>query len=81
MIFSYFEKIEKSIKTDLFTLTINKNSDTLFKNYNINFDKLSKRTDKLLVDEIAYLQQQLDKTENNRNHFIDTIKIEVVILS
>ncbi len=80
LIFSYFEKIEKSIKTDLFTLTINKNSDTLFKNYNINFDKLSKRTDKLLVDEIAYLQQQLDKTENNRNHFIDTIKIEVVIL-
>ncbi len=80
LIFSYLEKIEKSIKTDLFALTIKKNSDRLFKNYNINFDKLSRQTDKLLVEEIKYLQQQLDKTENNRNHFIDTIKIEVVIL-
>ncbi len=80
LIFSYFEQIEKSIKVELFALTIKKYSDVAFRTYNINFDKLSKQTDKLLVDEIGYLQQQLDKTEKSRNHFIDTIKIEVVIL-
>jgi len=80
LIFSYFEKIEKSIKTELFSLTLKKYDNSSFADFNIRFDKLSKETNSLLVDEIEYLQQQLDKTEKSRNQFIDTIKIEVVIL-
>ena len=79
MIFLYFENIEKLIKDDLYNIVI-KNQENSFEKFNKDFEKLSSETLKLLLQEIEYLQNMLDETENNRNLFIDTIKIELVIL-
>lgn len=80
LIFSYFEKMEKAIKTDLFAQVLVKKDAPSFSFFNQTFDGLSQQTNALLIQEIEYLQKQLNKTENIRNQFIDTIKIEVVIL-
>lgn len=80
LIFSYFKKMEKAIKLELFAHVLVKKDSTIFSSFHQAFDALNQQTNLLLIQEIEYLQQQLNKTEQSRNQFIDTIKIEVVIL-
>ncbi|RXJ90853.1 hypothetical protein CRV01_06820 [Arcobacter sp. CECT 8983] len=80
-IFKYFEEIENLIKYQLYKLIlVSKNEKIAFDNFNKKFENISLKIDKLLKEEIDYLQTKLDKTEKKRNQFIDTIKVEVVIL-
>uniref|UniRef100_UPI00404876AA ATP-binding protein n=2 Tax=Aliarcobacter sp. TaxID=2321116 RepID=UPI00404876AA len=79
LVFSYFETMEKLIKKELHNIAIEK-KEALFEDFNTNFGKITNQTDKLLIEEINYLQDRLNETENNRNKFIDTTKIELVIL-
>lgn len=79
-IFQYFEEIEKLIKYELYELVLISKDEKNFTSFNKNFEKLSFKIDKLLKEEIEYLQTRLDKTEKDRNQFIDTIKVELVFL-
>ncbi len=79
-IFQYFEEIEKLIKYELYELVLISKNEKNFTPFNKNFEKLSFKIDKLLKEEIEYLQTRLDKTEKDRNQFIDTIKVELVFL-
>ncbi|WP_417327264.1 ATP-binding protein [Halarcobacter sp.] len=79
-IFQYFEEIEKLIKYKLYELVLISKEEKNFTPFNKNFEKLSFKIDKLLKEEIEYLQTRLDKTEKDRNQFIDTIKVELVFL-
>lgn len=80
LIFEYFENIEKLIKYELYELVLVSKNIKSFEVFNKSFEKTSLNIDKLLDEEIDYLQTRLDKTEQNRNQFIDTIKVELVIL-
>lgn len=79
-IFQYFEEIEKLIKYELYELVLISKDEENFASFNKNFENLSFKIDKLLKEEIEYLQTRLDKTEKDRNQFIDTIKVELVFL-
>lgn len=79
-IFQYFEEIEKLIKYKLYELVLISKDEKNFTPFNKNFENLSFKIDKLLKEEIEYLQTRLDKTEKDRNQFIDTIKVELVFL-
>lgn len=79
LVFSYFETMEKLIKKELYNIAREK-KEALFEDFNTNFGKITNQTDKLLIEEINYLQDRLNQTEINRNKFIDTTKIELVIL-
>ena len=79
-IFQYFEEIEKLIKYKLYELVLISKDEKNFDSFNKNFENLSFKIDKLLKEEIEYLQTRLDKTEKDRNQFIDTIKVELVFL-
>ncbi|WP_417325082.1 ATP-binding protein [Halarcobacter sp.] len=79
-IFQYFEEIEKLIKYELYELVLISKDEKNFDSFNKNFENLSFKIDKLLKEEIEYLQTRLDKTEKDRNQFIDTIKVELVFL-
>ncbi|WP_417332462.1 ATP-binding protein [Halarcobacter sp.] len=79
-IFQYFEEIEKLIKYKLYELVLISKDEENFDSFNKNFENLSFKIDKLLKEEIEYLQTRLDKTEKDRNQFIDTIKVELVFL-
>lgn len=80
LIFEYFENIEKLIKYELYELVLVSKNIKSFEVFNKSFEKISFNIDKLLDEEIDYLQRRLDQTEQNRNQFIDTIKVELVIL-
>ena len=80
LIFNYFEDIEKLIKYQLYELVLTSNNENDFYLFNKKFEKTSSKIDTLINEEINYLQTRLDKTENNRNQFIETIKVELVIL-
>lgn len=79
IIFLNLENIQKLIKNDLYTMVL-KNQQSRFEEFNKEFDKYSSKTLKLILLEIEYLQDMLDVTQEDRNHFIDTIKIELVLL-
>lgn len=77
-IFSHFENIEKLIKYELYELVVKKEKN--FDSFNKNFEKTTKQIQKLLIEEIDYLEGELKKEEKNTEQFIDTIKLELVIL-
>lgn len=78
LIFSYFDIMEKLIKEELYSLVINKNID--FKDFDKKFGQINIDTQKLLTQEIKYLQDRLNETQKERDEFLDTIKLELVIL-
>tara|TARA_R110002033_G_scaffold414_2_gene4099 strand:+ start:46664 stop:48046 length:1383 start_codon:yes stop_codon:yes gene_type:complete len=78
LIFSYFETMQKSISEELYTLVLNKNTD--FIAFNKKFEQVNIHSQKLLEEEIKYLQEKLTQTQNKRDDFLDTIKLELVIL-
>lgn len=79
LLFTYFEKIEKQIKYNLIQI-IQEKEEKNFINFNKKFEKISYKTSLILNEEINYLQNRLEESEKNRYDFIDTIKIELVIL-
>ncbi len=80
LIFIHFEQIHKLIRNELYRIILVDNSIENFDKFNNIFDIQSTKTNKLIIDEIKYLETELYKTEQNRNQFIETIKIEVVFL-
>lgn len=80
LIFLQFEKIHKLIRNELYGIVLTNEENRTFNDFNTSFESLSKQVDELLDYEIDYLQNELNKTEIDKNNFIDTIKIEVVIL-
>jgi two-component system OmpR family sensor kinase len=70
----------KLIRNELYGIVLTNEENRTFNDFNTSFDSLSKQVDELLDYEIDYLQNELNKTEIDKNNFIDTIKIEVVIL-
>ncbi len=80
LIFSYFEKIEKTIKYDLYKLVLISKTEKSFEKFNKQFEETSTQIQKLLIEEIAYLEHRLGMSEDSRDNFIETIKLELVIL-
>ncbi len=80
LLFLHFENLYKSIRDELHAIVLTTKDKEDLKNFSDKFDVLSTKAEKLLIDEISYLQNELDKTEIQRNEFINTIKIEVVAL-
>jgi len=78
LIFEHFDIMQKLIKKELYSLVVNKNSD--FKTFNKNFEKINIDTEKLLIFETKYLQDKLTQTQDRRNEFLSTIKLELLIL-
>ena len=79
LIFSEFENIEKLIKQELFELVLKK-EEKIFDSFNKKYDQTTTLIQKLLIEEINYLENELLKTEKNTEDFIETIKLELVIL-
>ncbi|MDZ7819655.1 MAG: ATP-binding protein [Aliarcobacter sp.] len=79
LIFLEFENTEKLIKQELYDLILKKEEKN-FNIFNKKYDQTSTLIQKLLIEEIDYLQDELNKTERNTEDFIETIKLELVIL-
>ena len=79
LIFLEFENIEKLIKQELYELVLKKEEKN-FNLFNKKYEQISTLIQKLLIEEIDYLQDELNKTEKNTEDFIETIKLELVIL-
>jgi two-component system, OmpR family, sensor kinase len=79
LIFLEFENIEKLINQELFELVLKKEEKN-FDLFNKKYEQTSTLIQKLLIEEIDYLQNELNKTEKNTEDFIETIKLELVIL-
>ena len=79
LIFLEFENVEKLIKQELYELILKKEEKN-FNIFNKKYDQTSTLVQKLLIEEINYLQDELNKTEKNTEDFIETIKLELVIL-
>ena len=75
LIFKDFEIIEKLIKYELYEIVLKTKIDKDFKNFNENFGEISAQVQKLLEDEIAYLENRLEETEISREEFIDRIDL------
>ena len=79
LIFLEFENIKKLIKEELYELVLKKEEKN-FELFNKKYDQTNTLIQKLLIEEIDYLQDELNKTEKNTEDFIETIKLELVIL-
>lgn len=79
LIFSYFKNLENLITNELFILALNKKEKSSFESFDKKYEKVSFDTEKLLNEELTYLQERLEETETSRYDFIDTIKIELMI--
>jgi len=78
LIFTYFESMQKQIKLDLYNLVGSQNSD--FNAFNKKFEQINIDTQKLLEQEVKYLQDKLNQTQKIREKFLGTIQLELVIL-
>lgn len=78
LIFTYFEEMQIMIKEDLYTLVLKKNSN--FNKFNKNFEHVHINTQKVLALEINYLKNKLKQTQDLRNSFLDTIKLELLVV-
>lgn len=79
LIFSNFVKMKHLIEKELYSLVLSKNENKNFEAFNQKFDSISTITENLLSQETIYLQKKLQETEKTKNHFIETIKIELVL--
>lgn len=80
LIFKDFDNIERLIKYELYEIVLKTSTEKDFEKFNKKFELISFQTQKLLEEEIKYLENQLKKTENIREDFIGTIKLELMIL-
>ena len=79
LIFLEFENIKRLIKEELYELVLKKEEKN-FNLFNKKYDQTNTLIQKLLIEEIDYLQDELNKTEKHTKDFIETIKLELVIL-
>lgn len=79
LILSHFKTIESLIKDELFTLVFTQNDKKYFATFHNNYGVMSNKTENLLIEELSYLNKRLQETESNRDQFIETIKIELVL--
>lgn len=78
LIFTHFQKVEKFIITDLANyISQNKND---FSNFNKIFEQSNLNLNLLLTQELNFLQNKLEETEQNKEKFIDKIKLELIVL-
>jgi len=78
LIFTDFEIMRKLIKKELYDLVLNQNTD--FRVFNNKFEQININTQKILEIEVKYLHDKLSQTQNIRDEFLDTIKLELVLL-
>jgi len=78
LIFLSFEKTKVLIQEELNDLIVQQNHN--FKDFNKHFNKLNQYIDTLLVEEINFLQNKLEETEKEKDQFIDSIQLELIIL-
>ena len=78
LIFTHYEIMQKFIKEELYSLVVNQNSD--FVAFNKKFDETNANALKLLEKERKYLKDKLTQTQDKRDDFLNTIKLELVIL-
>ena len=78
LILKHFEIMQKLIKEELYSLVKEKSID--FTVFNTKFDQINIYTKNLLDIETKYLQDKLSQTQNKRDDFLGTIKLELVIL-
>ena len=78
LIFTHYEIMQKLIKEELYSLVVNQNSD--FVAFNKKFDETNANALKLLEKERKYLKDKLTQTQDKRDDFLNTIKLELVIL-
>lgn len=79
-IFKNFEKIEKLIKEDLEKLLLSNASRQELYKFHDSYEILSRLNEKEIEKEIEFLQNRLNKTEFERESFIETISLELIIL-
>ena len=56
LIFSYFDNIKSLISYELYALILTETKEKNFDNFNQTFGKISYETQKLIIEEIEYLQ-------------------------
>jgi hypothetical protein len=78
LIFTNFDFMHKLIKEELYNLALHRNGD--FSDFSKKFEAININTRRLLEQEIKSLQDRLNQIQNIRNTFLDTIKLELVIL-
>lgn len=79
LIFTNFKQIEKLLTHELSQLIQRKTNNKDFTIFNDIFAKINKKTEKLILKELVYLKTKLQQTENSRDSFIETIKIELML--
>lgn len=79
-IYINFTKLQTLIENELYDLVEAKKDGLAFKKFNDKFNITYQIIDKLLIEEIAFLQDRLDKTEQSKDKFVDKIKIEMIVL-
>lgn len=80
LIFLELKKMEPLIKNDLLKMINEHKSQKEFREFNNIFDKSSSFVLKNLENEIEFLQERLNKTENEKDEFINKIKVELLVL-
>lgn len=78
LIFTNFAFMQKLIKEELYNLALHRNGD--FSAFNKKFEAININTRRLLEQEIKYLQDRLSQIQSTRDKFLNTIKLELVIL-
>jgi len=78
LIFTYFEAMQTMIKEDLYALVLKKNSN--LKVFNKKFESIHIDTQQALKQEINYLKNKLKRTQDLRTTFLDTIKLELLVV-
>jgi two-component system OmpR family sensor kinase len=76
VIFAHFDKIDNLIHNKILA-TQDKERLILLSG---KFEKIRYNLERLLIEETAYLQQNLNSTEKSKDAFIDKVKLELVVL-
>jgi two-component system OmpR family sensor kinase len=76
VIFDHFDKIDNLIHNKILA-TQDKERLILLSG---KFEKIRYNLERLLIEETAYLQQNLNSTEKSKDAFIDKVKLELVVL-
>jgi two-component system OmpR family sensor kinase len=79
-IFTHFKQIEKLLIQDLNQLIVQKEAQIDFVSFNSNLEKTTQKINTILTEEIIFLQEKLDKTEKDKDEFINKIILELVVL-
>ncbi len=79
-IFEYFDVMQELIQKDLEDMVLNNSSEFELTLFNEKFKDISTATELLIEEEISELQNKLNNAEQERDAFIDMIKLELITL-